>query len=167
MVTTIIEPMAIMRNATAIRNIMLSSAFMYMHMAKLNINVSGDLTATLITIMKAICTSVISVVIRVTSPGTLNLSMLENENVCILEYIASLKFAAKPAEALAEYLPAKAPNVRLKKAMSTIRAPRPYTTGIFPASSPSSIILAVTNGSNISIITSSVVSPTHIMASFL
>ncbi len=35
-------------------------------------------------IMNAFCTLVISVVIRVTRPGTLNLSMLENEKVCML-----------------------------------------------------------------------------------
>ena len=35
-------------------------------------------------IMKAICTLVMSVVIRVTRPGTLNLSMLEKEKVWML-----------------------------------------------------------------------------------
>ena len=34
--------------------------------------------------MKAFCTLVISVVIRVTRPGTLNLSMFEKEKVWIL-----------------------------------------------------------------------------------
>ena len=55
-----------------------------MHMAKLKISVSGERTATRMTIMKAFCTLVISVVIRVTRPGTLNLSMLEKEKVWML-----------------------------------------------------------------------------------
>ena len=53
-------------------------------MAKLKRKLSGDRTATRITIIKAFWTLVTSVVIRVTKPGTLNLSMLENEKVWIL-----------------------------------------------------------------------------------
>ena len=39
-----------------------------------------------------------------------NLSILENEKVCTLWYIASLKFFAKPQEAIEAVLPAIAPK---------------------------------------------------------
>ena len=51
---------------------------------KLKTRVRGARTATRMTIMKAFCTLVMSVVIRVTRPGTLNLSMLEKEKVWML-----------------------------------------------------------------------------------
>ena len=57
---------------------------MIRHIMKLKISVSGARVATRITIINAFCTLVISVVIRVTKLGTLNLSMLEKENVWIL-----------------------------------------------------------------------------------
>ena len=59
----------------------LNLGLMSRHMAKLNIRFRGARTATRIIIMNAFCTLVISVVIRVTSPGTLNLSILEKEKV--------------------------------------------------------------------------------------
>lgn len=76
-----IEPITITRNTTAIRNIALRRGLMIRHMAKLNTRFSGARTATRITIINAFCTLVISVVIRVTRPGTLNLSIFENEKV--------------------------------------------------------------------------------------
>ena len=86
-------------------------------------SMSGERTAMRMSIMNAFCTLVISVVILVTRPGTLNLSMLENEKVCMLLYIDSRRLAAKPAEALAANLPARAPKTRLKKAMTTMSMP--------------------------------------------
>ena len=83
-VTAMIEPMTITRNTTAIRNMPLKCRLMMRHMVKLKIRFSGARTATRITIMKAFCTLVISVVIRVTRPGTLNLSIFENEKVWML-----------------------------------------------------------------------------------
>ena len=41
----------------------------------------------------------------------------------MLLYIDSRRLAAKPAEALAANLPARAPNTRLKKAMTTMSMP--------------------------------------------
>ena len=79
-----IEPITITRNTTAIRNMALKCGLMIRHIAKLKIRFSGARTATRITIIKAFCTFVISVVIRVTRPGTLNLSIFENENVWML-----------------------------------------------------------------------------------
>ena len=84
MVITMIAPITTIRKATAIRKVKLSSRLIYRHMAKLKRKLSGDRTATRITIIKAFWTLVTSVVIRVTKPGTLNLSMLENEKVWIL-----------------------------------------------------------------------------------
>ena len=72
------------RNTTAIRNMELKRGLIIMHMAKLKTRFSGARTATRITIINAFCTLVISVVIRVTRPGTLNLSILEKEKVWIL-----------------------------------------------------------------------------------
>ena len=44
-------------------------------------SISGALTPTLMNIIYAFCTFVISVVRRVTNPGALNLSMFAKENV--------------------------------------------------------------------------------------
>ena len=79
-----IDPMTTRRKTTAIRNIALKEGLMIRHMAKLKIRFRGARTATRITIMNAFCTLVISVVIRVTSPGTLNLSIFEKENFWML-----------------------------------------------------------------------------------
>ena len=96
-----------------------------------------------------------------------NLSMLENEKVCTLLYIASRRFAAKPAEALAANLPARAPKTRLTMDMTTISRPYRSTTGRLLASRPSSIIMAVIKGSRISMMTSRAVSPMVRKVSFL
>ena len=64
-----------------------------------------------------------SVVILVTKPDVENLSMLENEKVCIFSYIASLKLQAKPVDASAAYFPAKAPNSKLNIAITSISPP--------------------------------------------
>ena len=80
-VTTMMAPMTTTRKARAMRKVRLSSTLMYMHMAKLKIRDRGERTAMRMTIIKACCTLVMSVVIRVTKPGTLNLSMLEKEKV--------------------------------------------------------------------------------------
>ena len=76
-----ILPMTITRKTTAIRNMLLKRGLMIIHMAKLKMRFSGARTATRMIIIKAFCTLVISVVIRVTRPGTLNLSILEKEKV--------------------------------------------------------------------------------------
>ena len=80
-VTAIIVPITATRKTTAIRNMPLKGGLMIRHMAKLKIRFKGARTATRIIIINAFCTLVISVVIRVTSPGTLNLSILEKEKV--------------------------------------------------------------------------------------
>ena len=85
----------------------------------------------------------------------------------MFSYIDSRRLAAKPAEALAANLPARAPKAKLRKAMTTMRMPYLYTTGRLEASRPSSMIMAVIKGSNISIITSRVVSPMQSSASRL
>ena len=78
-----ITPSTRIKNTTAIKNMLLSLGLIIRHMAKLNTRFKGARTATRISIIKAFCTLVISVVIRVTRPGTLNLSILENEKVWI------------------------------------------------------------------------------------
>ena len=83
-VTTMMVPMTTTRKPRAMRKVRLSSTLMIMHMTKLNTRVRGERTAMRMIIMKAICTLVMSVVIRVTRPGTLNLSMLEKEKVWML-----------------------------------------------------------------------------------
>ena len=83
-VTTIISPSTTMRKITAIRKVGAISGQMYMHIAKLKMRFSGARTAMRVHIMKASCTFVMSVVIRVTRLGTENLSMLEKEKVCTL-----------------------------------------------------------------------------------
>lgn len=80
-VTTMMVPMTAIKNTTAIRNMELKRGLMSRHMIKLKIKFSGARTATRMIIINAFCTLVISVVIRVTRPGTLNLSILEKENV--------------------------------------------------------------------------------------
>ena len=55
---------------------------------------------------------VMSVVSRVTRLEGENLSMLAKENVCILSNISPRRLVAKPAEAVAAYLPASIPNTR-------------------------------------------------------
>ena len=75
------------------------------------------------TIIKAFCTLVISVVIRVTRPGTLNLSMLEKEKVWDVVVDGLTQVGGQPEEALAANFPARAPNSRLKAASTTMTMP--------------------------------------------
>ena len=84
MVTVMMIPIAATRKTTAMRNMPLRGGLIHMHMRKLNNRVRGERTATRITIIKAFWMLVTSVVIRVTRPGTLNLSMLEKEKVWML-----------------------------------------------------------------------------------
>ena len=49
---------------------------------------------------------VTSVVILVTRPAVLNLSILEKEKVCMFRYILSRRLQANPVDALAAFLPA-------------------------------------------------------------
>ena len=60
---------------------------------------------------------------RVTSPAVENLSMFENEKVCTLQYMASRRLQAYPADALAENRPASTPKHRLNKASASISRP--------------------------------------------
>ena len=69
-------------------------------------------------------------------------------------YMASLKLAAKPAEALAAWLPAKKPSDNVPMAITNINVPYFVTLDIFPASIPLSIRLAINKGIMISKITS-------------
>ena len=93
------------------------------HMAMLHISVSGARTAKRSIIRYAFCTLVTSVVMRVTSPAVLNLSMFEKLKRCTLAYIPSLRLQANPDEAVAPYLLACTPNSRLKNAQASITAP--------------------------------------------
>ena len=77
------------RISRAVRNIMLVLRFMKRHMNMLKIMVNGARTETRRIIWKAFCRLLTSVVMRVMSPDVENLSMLENENVCMFLYIAS------------------------------------------------------------------------------
>ena len=83
-VTTMMMPSTTIRNTTAMRNIELMAGLMSKHMIKLNTRFSGARATTRRIIIKAFCTLVMSVVMRVTRPGTLNLSILEKEKVWML-----------------------------------------------------------------------------------
>ena len=96
------------------------------------ISISGLLIAVRISIIKANCTLVISVVRRVTSDDELNLSMFEKENFCTFSNISLLKFLAKPADALAQNLPPSIPAINETIAAPTIIKPYkiiPFTSG--------------------------------------
>ena len=79
---------------------------MIKHMTMLQISVIGALTAIRRIIWYAFCMFVTSVVILVTRPAVLNLSILEKEKVCIFRYILSRRLQANPVDALAAFLPA-------------------------------------------------------------
>ena len=96
---------------------------MNIHITMLLTSMIGALTAMRIIIWNAFWRLVTSVVIRVTRPAVLNLSMFENENCWILVNIASRRLHANPAEAFAANLPASTPNVRLMNAMTSIMPP--------------------------------------------
>ena len=85
-----IAPLPTIRKATAIRKVKLSSRLIYRHMAKLKRKLSGDRTATRITIIKAFWTLVTSVVIRVTKRGTLNWSRWDKGQVWRWVWMAAL-----------------------------------------------------------------------------
>ena len=60
---------------------------------------------------------------RVTRPAVLNLSMFEKANPCTFSYMPSRRLQARPEEAFAAYLPASAPQARLRNAMTSMRMP--------------------------------------------
>ena len=93
---------------------------MIRHITMLLISMMGALTAIRIIIWNAFCRLVTSVVMRVTRPAVLNLSMFENENCWILLNIASRRLHAKPAEAFAANFPASTPKARLMNAIIII-----------------------------------------------
>ena len=72
------------RITSPIMNIRVSFTLIRKHMTMLRIIIMGARTAILIVIWKAFWTFVTSVVILVTRPAVLNLSMLENEKVWML-----------------------------------------------------------------------------------
>ena len=110
----------------------------------LKIRFRGARTDTRSSIWNAFWRLLTSVVMRVTSPDELNLSMLENENVWMLRNMASRKLRANPDDALADERPARMPNVMLSAASTSISAPYLYTLPMLPAEMPSSIIHDVT-----------------------
>ena len=83
----------------ATTKMMLIRTSMRKHMKMLEIMRKGALTEMRNNCWKAFCRLFTSVVMRVTSPEVLNLSMSENEKVWILRYIASRRLLAKPVEA--------------------------------------------------------------------
>ena len=130
-------------------------------------NIKGALTAILIAIMKAFWTVVISVVILVTREDVENLSMFPKENFCTFEKISALKLPAKPAEALAENMPAKAPQASDTIAAMAIRPPD-FRTSLICA--PALILLtigAVIAGMSTSSITSPTMNTSAKIVSFL
>ena len=107
----------------AARKIRLSRTLMKKHMNIEQTSISGARTAMRRIIWKAFCRLVTSVVMRVTSPAVENLSMLENEKVCTLQYMASRRLQANPAEARAENRPASTPAHKLTSASASISRP--------------------------------------------
>lgn len=84
-----------------------------------------------------------SVVIRVTSPGAENLSMLANEKVCTLAKMSVRRFFAKPALAVAENLPASIPKTSDAAAMTKSNPPQKRMLRMEPSTSISSSILTM------------------------
>ena len=114
------------------------------HMNMLKMRFNGALTETRSSIWNAFWRLFTSVVILVTRPAELNLSILENEKVWMLRNIASRRLRAKPDDAIAEKRPAKMPKSILIAASTSMMAPYLYT---FPKSllaMPSSMIHEVT-----------------------
>ena len=87
--------------AIAPTKIRLSSRLMTKHITMELMSVIGARTAMRMHIEKAFCRLFTSVVMRVMRPAVENLSMLENENVWMLVYIASRRLAEKPDAAVA------------------------------------------------------------------
>ena len=135
---------------------MLVLRFMKRHMNMLKIMVNGARTETRRIIWKAFCRLLTSVVMRVMSPDVENLSMFPNENFWTLLNMSALRFAAKPAEALAENLPAKAPHARETKAARAMKPPDFRMSSIWAPASMLLTIGDVIKGIN----TSSITSPT-------
>ncbi len=81
---------------------------------------SGLRMAMRISIMKACCTLLVSVVRRVTSELVLKRSMLLKEKVWMLANMSWRRFLAKPAEAMEQVMPAPAPH-RSETRASAIR----------------------------------------------
>ena len=97
-----------------------------MTMAKTNI--SGARTAMRMAIMKAICTLVISVVIRVTREAVEKRSMFSKEKRWIRSNTSRRTLRAKPAEARAPKKPAPPPQARDSTAITTRIRPRRTTS---------------------------------------
>ncbi len=112
-VRSMIKTSAAASTTMAARKIRLSRTLMKKHMNIEQTSISGARTA-----MRRIM-----VVMRVTSPAVENLSMFENEKVCTLQYMASRRLQAYPADALAENRPASTPKHRLNKASASISRP--------------------------------------------
>ena len=72
----------------------------------------------------AFCTLATSLVMRVTSDETLNLSMLEKENDCNRAYSALRSSAPRPCPARAPSRAPAAPRRNASTALATISAPR-------------------------------------------
>ena len=108
---------------SAARKIRVSLTLIMKHIVMLRISMRGALTAMRIIIWKAFSMLVTSVVILVTRPAVLKRSMFENENACILSYIASRRLDANPVDATAAVRPAFTPKKRLMKASTSIIPP--------------------------------------------
>ena len=130
-------------------------------------NISGALTAILIIIINAFWTVVISVVILVTRDDVENLSMFPNENFWTLANISDLRFPAKPAEALAEKLPANAPQVSDRIAATAITPPILRIVSIPALSWIILTMYAVINGITTSRITSPIINTSDSIVSFV
>ena len=110
-----------MTNAT--RKMRLILKLMNTHISTERIMLNGALTDMRMSIWKAFCKLDTSVVIRVISPEVENLSMLANENVWMLRYMASRRLYANPVEAFAEQRPDRMPKSSEKAAIKSISPP--------------------------------------------
>ena len=105
-------------------------------MTRAKMSVQGERKAMRVIIMKACCTFVTSVVMRVTRPAVEKWSMFWKENSCTWWNMSWRRLLAKPAEAREANTPPRMPNVRDSSAKMTSRSPSERMTSMFPASIP-------------------------------
>ncbi len=122
-VTAMMTPRATTSTTMATRKTRLSWGLIKRHRAREASSIRGERMPIRRITIKAFCRLVTSVVIRVTRPAVLNLSMLEKEKVWTLAKRLSRRLQAYPAEARAAYRLPPTPQARERKARASISTP--------------------------------------------
>ena len=116
------------RTGTTTTKVRASLPPMMKAMMMANRNISGARTAVRMIIMKAICTFVTSVVMRVTREAEEKRSMFSKAKLCTRTYMSSLRLRAKPVEASEQVRAAIAPHRSDSTAISASFPPRAVTS---------------------------------------